>query len=95
MATLTPWWWVVEEASWCHPEGPDSDVKDRLDHPVIHMSWQDLTLIVAGPANGFRRKRSGSTPDPIGFHRCCTCVSVASVLKLIWICIKTRIFLIR
>ena len=37
----TPWWWVVEGATWDHPEGPDSSVDDRLDHPVVHVSWND------------------------------------------------------
>ncbi|WP_028547631.1 formylglycine-generating enzyme family protein [Paenibacillus sp. UNC451MF] len=37
----TPWWWNVEGAYWAHPEGPDSSVEDRMDHPVIHVSWND------------------------------------------------------
>jgi len=37
----TPWWLVVEGASWRHPEGRDSDVEDRTDHPAIHISWND------------------------------------------------------
>lgn len=37
----TPWWLVVEGANWRHPEGPDSTLEDRLDHPVIHVSWND------------------------------------------------------
>ncbi|WP_027965238.1 formylglycine-generating enzyme family protein [Halalkalibacillus halophilus] len=37
----TPWWIVVEGADWKHPEGPASDVKDRPDHPVVHVSWND------------------------------------------------------
>lgn len=37
----TPWWAVVEGATWDHPEGPDSSIEDRLDHPVIHISWND------------------------------------------------------
>lgn len=41
VATQTPWWWVVEGADWCHPEGPDSHVDERLDHPAIHLSWHD------------------------------------------------------
>lgn len=36
-----PWWVVVEGATWDHPEGPDSDIKDRMNHPVIHISWND------------------------------------------------------
>ena len=37
----TPWWWKVEGASWRHPEGPGSNIKDRMDHPVVHVSWND------------------------------------------------------
>ncbi|MDD9268903.1 formylglycine-generating enzyme family protein [Paenibacillus sp. MAHUQ-63] len=37
----TPWWWVVEGAYWAHPEGPDSHVEDRWDHPVVHVSYRD------------------------------------------------------
>jgi sulfatase modifying factor 1 len=36
-----PWWYVVNGAYWAKPEGPDSDIVDRMDHPVIHISWND------------------------------------------------------
>jgi len=36
-----PWWRLVEAASWSHPEGPQSNVDGRLDHPVVHISWDD------------------------------------------------------
>lgn len=35
------WWYAVDGADWCHPEGPDSDIKNRTDHPVVHVSWRD------------------------------------------------------
>lgn len=37
----TPWWLVVDGANWRHPEGPDSILEDRYDHPVVHVSWND------------------------------------------------------
>lgn len=37
----TPWWIVVEKAYWYQPEGPFSSIEDRLNHPVIHISWHD------------------------------------------------------
>lgn len=37
----TPWWHVVPGADWRHPEGPDSSIEERMDHPVIHVSWND------------------------------------------------------
>lgn len=36
-----PWWLPVKQADWRHPEGPDSSIKHRMDHPVIHVSWND------------------------------------------------------
>ncbi|GAB2965505.1 formylglycine-generating enzyme family protein [Streptomyces pseudoechinosporeus] len=37
----TPWWCGVEDAYWAAPEGPGSDLDDRGDHPVVHVSWGD------------------------------------------------------
>ena len=37
----TPWWMGVEGAYWRRPEGPDSSIKDRGEHPVVHVSWND------------------------------------------------------
>lgn len=36
-----PWWLAVDGADWCHPEGPESTVEGRMDHPVVHVSWND------------------------------------------------------
>ena len=36
-----PWWRQVYGADWAHPEGPQSGVDDRGDHPVVHVSWRD------------------------------------------------------
>jgi len=36
-----PWWLPVKGADWRHPEGPDSNIDDRGDHPVVHVSWND------------------------------------------------------
>ena len=43
----TPWWRQVEGAEWAHPEGPHSSVSDRLDHPVVHISWNDAQAFCA------------------------------------------------
>ncbi|MBB3108872.1 formylglycine-generating enzyme required for sulfatase activity [Paenibacillus phyllosphaerae] len=43
----TPWWWKVDGANWAHPEGPDSSIDERLDHPVIHVSWHDAMAYCA------------------------------------------------
>jgi formylglycine-generating enzyme required for sulfatase activity len=32
---------AVTGASWRHPEGPDSSIDDRMDHPVVCVNWED------------------------------------------------------
>jgi formylglycine-generating enzyme required for sulfatase activity len=36
-----PWWRQVHGADWRHPEGPQSDIADKADHPVVHVSFND------------------------------------------------------
>ena len=36
-----PWWRQVYGADWRHPEGPTSSLTERMDHPVVHVSWND------------------------------------------------------
>jgi len=41
------WWLGVDGASWKEPEGPGSTIDGRLDHPVIHISWNDAEAFCA------------------------------------------------
>jgi formylglycine-generating enzyme required for sulfatase activity len=36
-----PWWIGIDHADWRHPYGPGSSIDDLLDHPVVHVSWND------------------------------------------------------
>ena len=36
-----PWWLPVKGAYWLQPEGVDSNIDTRGDHPVVHISWND------------------------------------------------------
>ncbi len=36
-----PWWRQVLGADWRHPEGPQSGIEGRIEHPVLHVSWND------------------------------------------------------
>ncbi|WP_169250968.1 formylglycine-generating enzyme family protein [Brevibacterium sp. 'Marine'] len=40
-APSIPWWLEVEGASWWAPEGPGSGIEDRMNHPVVHVTWDD------------------------------------------------------
>ncbi len=35
------WWTFTPGADWRHPEGPDSSIKDRMDHPVVCVNYDD------------------------------------------------------
>ncbi|MCY3812332.1 MAG: formylglycine-generating enzyme family protein [Gammaproteobacteria bacterium] len=36
-----PWWLAVDGAYWKKPEGAGSNLRGRLHHPVVHVSWHD------------------------------------------------------
>ncbi|XP_044141275.1 inactive C-alpha-formylglycine-generating enzyme 2 [Bufo gargarizans] len=36
-----PWWLPIERAFWRQPTGPGSSIKEKLDFPVLQVSWND------------------------------------------------------
>ena len=41
MKNFRAWWKYVPGACWCRPEGPDSSIADRGDHPVVQVAYDD------------------------------------------------------
>ncbi|MEO7413103.1 MAG: formylglycine-generating enzyme family protein [Opitutaceae bacterium] len=41
------WWCRVDGATWRHPEGPGSNIKQRWVHPVVQVSWPDAQAYAA------------------------------------------------
>jgi len=41
------WWRWVTGANWRHPEGPDSSIDERQDHPVVHVAYEDALAYAA------------------------------------------------
>lgn len=39
----TPWWKKVDGAYWQNPQGPGTDIDNVMDHPVVHISWNDAS----------------------------------------------------
>lgn len=41
------WWKRIWKADWQHPEGPESDLEGRSEHPVVQVSWNDAAAFAA------------------------------------------------
>lgn len=35
------WWKYVDGANWRQPHGPGSSIEDKMDHPVVCLTWED------------------------------------------------------
>lgn len=38
---MNQWWQFVEGANWRQPQGPGSSIKDKMNHPVVHVTHED------------------------------------------------------
>jgi formylglycine-generating enzyme required for sulfatase activity len=47
MSNHLNWWTYVPGAYWRRPEGPDTDLEGRLDHPVVHVTLEDVEAFAA------------------------------------------------
>ncbi len=43
LADASAWWKWTLGADWRHPEGPGSSIAKKMNHPVVHVSWEDAT----------------------------------------------------
>jgi formylglycine-generating enzyme required for sulfatase activity len=41
------WWAYVLGANWRRPEGPESNIDDRWNHPVVHVAFADVVAYAA------------------------------------------------
>jgi len=44
---VSNWWQFRHGADWRHPLGPDSDLADVTDHPVVHVAYPDAEAYAA------------------------------------------------
>ena len=42
MTNCFNWWTYIPGANWCHPDGPETSLEGYENHPVVHVSWEDV-----------------------------------------------------
>jgi len=42
LRNISNWWSYIPGACWKHPQGPQSSLEGRWDHPVLHVAWEDV-----------------------------------------------------
>jgi formylglycine-generating enzyme required for sulfatase activity len=47
LRNMANWWAYVPGADWRHPEGPESSLDGRLQHPVVHVAYEDAKAYAA------------------------------------------------
>jgi sulfatase modifying factor 1 len=50
------WWEYAPGADWQHPEGPDSTIDGRDDHPVVHVAYEDACAYAAWAGKALPRE---------------------------------------
>lgn len=41
---MSQWWYLVAGANWLHPLGQHSNINGKMDHPVVHVAFEDALL---------------------------------------------------
>ena len=56
------WWQWVPGANWRHPHGPQSSLKGKDDHPVVHVAWEDVEAYAAWVGKAITTEAESESP---------------------------------
>ena len=51
----------VDGAYWQNPQGPGTHIDKIMDHPVVHISWNDASEYCSWAGKDFQPKQNGNT----------------------------------
>ena len=59
--SVTQWFQYISGANWRHPEGPNTSIAGRDNHPVVHVAYEDALAYARWLGAVYPPRRNGNT----------------------------------
>ena len=63
------WWALIAGADWRHPQGPETTIEGLMEHPVVHVAYDDAIAYAEWAGKRLRPPTSGRWRREVDWRR--------------------------